>query len=68
MKRRIKAMDKKVKEGELEKKYVQQCVNSWLGHARHSNSYNLSKKIFDKYKYIEIEKENFKFGQKNTQK
>ncbi len=52
----------------MKKKYVQQCVNSWLGHARHSNSYNLSKKIFDKYKYIEIEKENFKFGQKNTQK
>lgn len=68
MKRRIKAMDRKVQNGEMTEKEVQQSVNSWLGHARHSNSYNLSKKIFDKYKYIEIEKENFKFGQKNTQK
>lgn len=67
MKKRIKAMDRKVGNGDITQEYVQQCVNSWLGHARHSNSYNLSKKIFGKYKYIKVEKENFKFGQKNTQ-
>lgn len=66
MKRRIKAMDRKVKNGELTKEYVQQCVNSWLGHARHSNSFNLSKKLFSKYNYIRVENENFIFGQKST--
>jgi RNA-directed DNA polymerase len=67
MKRRIKAMDRKVQNGEMTEKEVQQSVNSWLGHARHSNSYNLSKKIFSKYNYIEIENPKFKFGQRNTQ-
>ncbi|MEA4827615.1 MAG: reverse transcriptase/maturase family protein [Clostridium sp.] len=66
MKRRIKAMDRKVKNGELTEEYVQQCVNSWLGHARHSNSFNLSKKLFSKYNYIRVENENFIFGQKST--
>lgn len=68
MKRRIKAMDKKIKNNELTKEYVQQCVNSWLGHARHSSSFNLCNKIFKNYNYIEIEKDNFKFGYKSTHK
>jgi len=66
MKKRIKAMDRKVQNGEMSKEEVQQSVNSWLGHARHSNSYNLSKKIFSKYNYIEIENPKFKFGQRST--
>lgn len=61
MKRRIKAMDRKLKSGEIELRDVQQAVNSWLGHARHSNSFNLAKKIFAKYPYIEIEGDD-KFG------
>lgn len=67
MKRRIKAMDKKVKNKEMSEKEVQQSVNSWLGHARHSNSYNLSKKIFSRYNYIKIENPKFKFGKISTQ-
>lgn len=55
MKRRIKAMDKKLKNGEIELREVRQAVDSWLGHARHSNSFNLVKKIFAKYPYIKIE-------------
>lgn len=55
MKRRIKAMDIKLKAGELTEKEVLQAVNAWLGHARHSNSYNLMKKIFAPYPYIKIE-------------
>lgn len=39
-----------------------QCSTAWLGHARHSNSYNLAKKIFEKYDYIQIEDKNWKFG------
>ncbi|MBV1817660.1 RNA-directed DNA polymerase [Bacteroidales bacterium MSK.15.36] len=57
MKRRIKAMDKKLKNNEIELKDVMQAVNSWLGHARHSNSYNLAKKIFVSYPYIKVEGE-----------
>lgn len=61
MKRRIKAMDEKLKNEEVKEKDIQQAVSSWLGHARHSNSYNLAKKIFRNYPYIEVEGE-MKFG------
>lgn len=61
MKRRIKAMDRKLKAGEIELHDVEQAVNSWLGHARHSNSFNLAKKIFEPYPYIKIEGDE-KFG------
>lgn len=63
MKRRIKAMDRKLKEGLLTEKEVKQAVDSWLGHARHSNSYNLAKKIFAPYPYINVEGE-MKFGER----
>ena len=62
MKRRIKKIDEKVQSGRLAKKQAQQSVNAWLGHARHSNSYNLAKKIFEKYDYIQIEDKDWKFG------
>jgi len=62
MKRRIKAMDRKIKDGLIDEKMVMQAVNSWLGHARHSNSYNLCKKIFKNYPYIEIEKDGEFYG------
>lgn len=55
MKRRIKAIDRKLKSGEIELYDVKQAVNAWLGHARHSNSYNLAKRIFAPYPYIKIE-------------
>lgn len=61
MKRRMKAMHKKFKNKEMRVQEVKNVVNSWLGHARHSNSYNLCKKIFKNYKYIRIEG-NEKFG------
>lgn len=54
-KRRIKAMDKKMSAGVIEQSDITQSVNSWLGHARHSNSYNLVKKIYKNYPYIKIE-------------
>ena len=55
-------IDEKVQSGRLTNKQAQQAVNAWLGHARHSNSYNLAKKIFEKYDYIQIEDKNWKFG------
>ncbi|WP_205684858.1 hypothetical protein [Bacillus pseudomycoides] len=48
-------MDRKLKAKIIKKRDVQQAVNSWLGHARHSNSYNLAKKLFKKYSYIKME-------------
>lgn len=63
MKRRIKAMDRKLKARLIRKQDVQQAVNSWLGHARHSNSYNLCKKIFEPYPYIKIEGDE-RFGER----
>ncbi|MGG3987535.1 reverse transcriptase domain-containing protein [Bacillus smithii] len=63
MKRRIKAMDRKLQNGEMTLKEVKQAVDSWLGHARHSNSYNLAKKIFAPYPYINVEGE-MKFGER----
>lgn len=62
MKRRIAEMDRKVKAGEMKEKDVQLAVNAWLGHARHTNSYNLCKKIFAPYPYIQIEDPEWKFG------
>ncbi|MDR0905747.1 MAG: reverse transcriptase/maturase family protein [Oscillospiraceae bacterium] len=62
MKRRIKEMDKKYKNGEISLNRVMLGVNSWLGHARHSNSYNLAKKLFAKYDYIQVDNPKYKFG------
>ena len=56
-------MDRKLKDGLLTEKEVKQAVDSWLGHARHSNSYNLAKKIFAPYQYINVEGE-MKFGER----
>lgn len=46
----------------MTKKQAQQAVSAWLGYARHSNSYNLAKKIFKNYDYIQIEDKDWKFG------
>lgn len=64
MKRRIKRMAQKVRSGEMTRKEVQTSVNSWLGHARHTNSYNLAKKIFRPYRYIKVEHKTHRFGRK----
>ena len=67
MKRRIKAMGRKHQEGKMTEKEVQQSVSAWLGHARHSNSYNLCRKIFKNYSYIEIENKEWKFGERRPE-
>ncbi len=57
MKRRMKAMDRKLQEEGADVKGVQQAVDSWIGHAMHAQSYNLIKKIFKPYPYIKNKKE-----------
>ena len=39
-------------------------VNSWLGHSRHSNSFNLAKKLFSRYKFIKVEHPDYYFGKR----
>ncbi|MDL2288763.1 reverse transcriptase/maturase family protein [Oscillospiraceae bacterium OttesenSCG-928-F05] len=63
-KRRIKAMDRKYRAGEVPLKDVVQSVNSWLGHARHSNSFNLATKIYAPYDYITVKHKKYRFGVK----
>ena len=29
--------------------YILACINSWLGHSKHCNSYNLVNKIFEEF-------------------
>lgn len=62
MKKGIKVLDKELKEGKIDLAKVKQKINSRLGHARHSNSYNLAKRIYADYEYIDIEKGDKKFG------
>lgn len=56
-KRRIKAMERKRKEGKLTRAEVIQSVNSFLGFARWACAYNLAKKIYGPYRYIKVEGE-----------
>jgi len=64
MKRKIRAMDRKYRAGELPLKNVMLSVNSWLGHARHSNSFNLARKIFAPYDYVTVKHKKYWFGTK----
>lgn len=54
-KRRVKAMIAKLREGKKTRKEIQQEVNSWLGFARWASAYNLAKKIFAPYRFIQVE-------------
>lgn len=54
-KRRVKAMIEKLKEGKKTREAIKQEVNSWLGFARWASAYNLAKKIFAPYRFIQVE-------------
>lgn len=69
MKRRLKAMTRKLRETPPHQRLayrrrISMSVNSWLGHARHSNSFNLAKKLFGKYRYIRVEHPDYYFGKR----
>ena len=49
MKRKLKLFEKLYKENKIELEYVLACINSWRGHVKHCNSYNLENKIFNKF-------------------
>jgi len=52
IKRKLRHFEQKYHEGDMDYKKLQLCVNSWIGHAKHGNTYNLRQKIFKKYKFI----------------
>ena len=54
-KRRIKAMIEKLRAGKMTRKQINQEVGSWLGFARWASSYNLARKIYAPYRFIQVE-------------
>lgn len=66
MKRKLRKMEYKRQKGELDVAKIQQSAASWIGHARHSNSFNLCKKLFADYKYIQIKKGDGYFGNRRN--
>lgn len=49
MRRKLKNFEKLYKENRIELNYIVTCINSWLGHAKHCNSYNLASKLFNDF-------------------
>lgn len=51
IKRKLGFFDKAVKNGERSIVQIKPVIASWVGHAKHGNTYYLRKKIFDKYTF-----------------
>ena len=49
MKRKLKNFQKLYKKDKIELPYITACINSWKGHAKHANSYNLVNKISEEF-------------------
>lgn len=49
MKRKLRAFARKYSAGEMESKKIQASIMSWLGHAKHANTYTLRKKILNNF-------------------
>ena len=52
MRRRLKKFQRLYQEGAVDLENIRQSVASWLGHARHANTYNLRRKLFNEWKLI----------------
>ena len=52
MRRKMKTFMKLYKKDKIELSYILACINSWRGHARHCDSYNLQNKFFDEFVLI----------------
>lgn len=49
-KRKLQAFEKKYTTGEITYKEIDCCVQSWIGHAKHADTYRLRTKIFREFK------------------
>ena len=52
IKRKIKAMPRLIIEGKMTIAKAEQILNSWLGHAKHGDSYNFIKSLMIKYHFL----------------
>lgn len=52
IKRKIKAMPRLIVEGKMTTAKAEQILNSWLGHAKHGDSYNFIKNLMIKYYFL----------------
>lgn len=50
MKRKLKTFEKLYKKDKIELDYVLACINSWRGHAKHCDSYNLQCRLFEDFR------------------
>lgn len=61
MKRKLKALKRKYGEGKIGLDRVNASIQSWLGHCKHANSYNLRKAILNNFCLTKNEKEGVVF-------
>lgn len=52
IKRKVGAMPRLIREGRITVRKAEQMLNSWKGHADHSNSYNFIQSLIDKHDFI----------------
>ena len=48
-KRKLRVFEKKYASGEITYKEIDCCVQSWVGHAKHADTYRLRAKIFKEF-------------------
>ena len=60
IKRKMGKFKKLIRNNKLTIEKVECMLNSWLGHARNGNSYNLIKKLLEKYNFLELKNNIFK--------
>jgi len=49
MKRKLKAFQRKYREGQIDLEKINATIQSWLGHVSHANSYNLRRKLLEAF-------------------
>lgn len=52
IKKKVKKWNKKYEKNTLDIPYASQCLNSWIGHASHCNSYRLQQKIIQNCHFL----------------
>lgn len=50
IKRKLKTFEKKYATGEIEFEEINRCIQSWLGHAKHADTFRLRRKLFNEFK------------------
>jgi len=56
-KRKLRMFERKYASGDIGFEEVNYCVQSWIGHAKHADTYQLRRKLFDGFKLVRSAKE-----------